>query len=165
MVRVLGMVTAPGFNVVLKHIDVTFNIGSTMQVSITPLNGVGLFLAIGNLMAVFVMYFFLEEPDRDDKDEDEDADGEANGDKAGDGMKSTKKKESIWESFLCAEIFVPLLSSFTLNANFQLMETGMAPVASDALGEFCLYILLCACRNHCILVSEKLIFLLLLCCL
>ena len=126
MVRVLGMVLAPGLNVFLKSVDTTWTIAS-MKLVLTPLNSVGLFLAMGNFFALLSIYFFLEEPERIDpaleKDEQDNSD-----------TSGTTKKEGLWQSLFCVEILVPLLSSFTLNCNFQLMETGMAPVASDALG-------------------------------
>jgi hypothetical protein len=40
----------------------------------------------------------------------------------------------FWSAICCLEIGIPFLSTFTLNANYQLMETGLAPAASDALG-------------------------------
>lgn len=131
MVRVLGMVTAPGLNVFLKGVDATVTWGS-MEIVLTPFNSVGLFLFLGNLLAMLGIYFFLEEPEKqeDDYHGEEDVaktDGLENG-------SGTSKKETVWDALFCTEVFVPLLSSFTLNCNFQLMDTGLAPAASHVLG-------------------------------
>ena len=128
MVRILGMVVAPGMNVFLKELDTTLTVGS-WKLSLTPLNSVGLFLALGNLLAMGSIYFFLQEPDLENEElakQNEELDET--------GASDPSPKQGFWGSVLSLEIFVPLLSVFTLNANFQLMETGMAPVASDALG-------------------------------
>jgi len=131
MVGILGMVLAPGLNVFLEGVNTSFTLGSRV-ISLTPLNSVGLFLAVGNLLSLIVIYFFFQEPYKEGWEDYPVQDEDAN---TGDSSKSLdSKKESWWTSLLTIEIFVPLLSSFTLNANFQLLETGLAPVASDALG-------------------------------
>lgn len=135
MVRVLGMVVAPGLNVFLKYMDTTITIG-TVDIVLTQLNSVGLFLAIGNALAFLSIYFYLEEPHENGMVVGATADAT----NKGSADSSTEKKESMWASLFSIEILVPLLSSFSLNANFQLMETGLAPAANDALGK-CLCIL------------------------
>eukprot|EP00977_Amphora_coffeiformis_P003154 scaffold586_cov155-Amphora_coffeaeformis.AAC.15 len=130
MVRILGMVLAPGLNVFLKGINTSITLGSRV-IPLTPLNSVGLFLAVGNLLALFIIFFFLQETGKEEGEgfPVEDNDGNREDSK---GLES--KKETWWMSLLTIEVFVPLLSSFAMNANFQLLETGLAPVASDALG-------------------------------
>jgi hypothetical protein len=44
------------------------------------------------------------------------------------------KNSKFWSSVFCLEILVPILSVFTLNVSFQLLDTGLAPAANDALG-------------------------------
>jgi ceroid-lipofuscinosis MFS transporter 7 len=94
------------------------------------LNSVGLFLFVGNLVALLGVYFFLHDPEPDEEDN---KDGEEK-DKDGGNKSEQASKSTMWESLLSIEVVVPMLSAFALNSNFQLMETGMAPVASDALG-------------------------------
>jgi ceroid-lipofuscinosis MFS transporter 7 len=128
MVRILGMVIAPGLNVFLKECNATLSLGR-LTLTLTPLNTVGLVLGLGNVFAFLIIYFFLHEPEMKGASKADDKDTLATTESS-----SKTKEEGFWESFLSLEIFVPLLSVFSLNANFQLMETGMAPVASDALG-------------------------------
>jgi ceroid-lipofuscinosis MFS transporter 7 len=129
MVRVLGMATAPGMNVFLHHVNATITIGS-VEFILTPLNSVGLFLFVGNVVALLGVFYFLHDPEPDE----EDTKDEEERDKDGNHKSEHSSKTSMWEALLSIEVVVPMLSAFALNSNFQLMETGMAPVASDALG-------------------------------
>mmetsp|Transcript_7816 Transcript_7816/g.19398 ORF Transcript_7816/g.19398 Transcript_7816/m.19398 type:complete len:616 (-) Transcript_7816:86-1933(-) len=53
-------------------------------------------------------------------------------------MIEEEEEEPSWseilKSFLGLDVLVPMLSIFTFNANFQLIETGFAPASHDALG-------------------------------
>ena len=117
MVRVFGMATAPALNVLLDKVKGSWTIGE-MEVSIDPLNSVGLFLVVGNAISFAIMYFFLEEPPPLPKRR----------------ASSAKHGWDFYKSIFSLGIIVPMLSIFSVNCNFQLMDTGMAPAANDALG-------------------------------
>jgi MFS family permease len=116
MVRVLGMAVAPGLNIFMQNVH-----GHIFSIELTPLNAVGLFLFLSNSISFVIMYVMLKEP-----------------------PESTKPPASVdevdsrgwkfWNSVFCLEILIPVMSVFTLNISFQLLETGLAPAANDALG-------------------------------
>ena len=132
MMRILGMAIGPGVNVLVSWINVDFG-----KWSLTPLNSVGIILIICNLAAMVVIIIFLEEPTFTDEEEQEGEDGDVES-----ASKPTLSKQSssfaastldVTRAFMSMDILVPLLSIFMFNANFQLIETGFAPAAYDAL--------------------------------
>mmetsp|Transcript_18492 Transcript_18492/g.23812 ORF Transcript_18492/g.23812 Transcript_18492/m.23812 type:complete len:567 (+) Transcript_18492:189-1889(+) len=129
MVRVFGMVVAPGLNVFLNNVDTEIHLGGT-TVKLTPLNSVGLLLVGGNLLGFLAIYFLLEEPPTKIAKPQQRSSVIEKGD---DNDKSNSISNMV-SALASLDIFIPLLSVFTLNANFQLMETGLAPAANDALG-------------------------------
>ena len=132
MMRILGMAIGPGVNVLVSWINVDFG-----RWSLTPLNSVGLILIVCNLAAVVAILVFLEEPEFSDEDKDE---GENDVESASKPMLSKQSSSfaastlQLTRAFMSIDILVPLLSIFMFNANFQLIETGFAPAAYDALG-------------------------------
>ena len=124
--RILGMAIGPGVNILVSKVDIP--IGNNW--SLDSLNSVGLIIVICNMTAIASILFLLEEPQKDD-------DAEENDDtpileKSNSSL--SPSKSDIFLSFLSMDIIVPMVSIFTFNANFQLIETGFAPAASDALG-------------------------------
>lgn len=132
MMRILGMAIGPGVNVLVSWINVDFG-----KWSLTPLNAVGIILIMCNLAAMVAILIFLEEPTFTDEDEE---DGD-NGDVESASKPALSKQSSsfaastfeVTRAFMSMDILVPLLSIFMFNANFQLIETGFAPAAYDAL--------------------------------
>jgi MFS family permease len=61
MSRILGMALGPAANILLEKVDTTLTIGNN-SFHIDPLNSVGLFLAIGNVFVLLVVFLALEEP-------------------------------------------------------------------------------------------------------
>lgn len=118
MVRIFGMAVAPALNIFLSKVS-----GSLLFIEITPFNSIGLVLFVSNVLSFVVMYILLREPSADAKPE--------MGSVVDDHDKRSRK---FWMSLLSLEIFVPIASILSLNANFQLMETGLAPASSHALG-------------------------------
>ena len=116
MVRVLGMVTAPGMNILLNGVN-----GSIGSLEINPLNSVGIFLLLSNLASALVIYFFLEDPSDEVKPEKS-------------PVGHDKRDWNFYKSFFSLDILLPILNIVHFNANFQLVETGLAPAASDLLG-------------------------------
>lgn len=121
MVRVLGMVSAPGLNVALHLIDFEVTFGG-VSFSVDELNSVGLLVLFGNIISFLAIFFLLEEPtdEQKPKKKSDDAIDERGG--------------SFWRNIFKLDILLPILLIFVINCNFQLVETGMAPSASDALG-------------------------------
>jgi MFS family permease len=118
MVRIMGMVAAPGLNVFLDKLE-GFSIFS---IPVTPLNSVGLFLFLANAMSFLVIYLLLKEPLEVTKPE------------ASPVGSTDKSKVDLLSSLLSLDIILPNLSILVMNANFQLVEVGLAPAASDILG-------------------------------
>jgi len=121
MVRVLGLLVAPGINILLHLVNFKLVAGSfTMPVN--ELNCVGLFLLVGSVINFVAIYLMLDEPTEDQLTQ----------------IRSQENAEERTGSFLKSvcrlDILVPLLALFSMNANFQLLETTLAPAASDALG-------------------------------
>ena len=116
MVRIFGMAAAPALNVFLSKVN-----GQLFSLPITPLNSIGLVLFVANLISFLVIYCFLQEPPEQAKTESY---SETQG---------TERNWKFWKSFLSFEIMVPIASILCLNANFQLLETGLAPASSHAL--------------------------------
>mmetsp|Transcript_30559 Transcript_30559/g.50462 ORF Transcript_30559/g.50462 Transcript_30559/m.50462 type:complete len:500 (-) Transcript_30559:258-1757(-) len=118
MTRIFGMATGPGFNVFLALIDTEW-----FGFHIDPLNSVGLVLICTNAMALLFVYFLLDEPEEDLSAPDDDpTPDESNGTAA------------ILRGLMSLPILIPFFSVFSFNANFQLIETGLAPAANHALG-------------------------------
>mmetsp|Transcript_13536 Transcript_13536/g.34035 ORF Transcript_13536/g.34035 Transcript_13536/m.34035 type:complete len:499 (-) Transcript_13536:139-1635(-) len=128
--RILGMAVGPALNVLVAKVDIPI----TPTWNLDSLNSVGIVLVIANLISAIAIYCLLEEPKENKGIEDSDV-GEV-----GDATDSPPKTgpssstSAAFLSFLSLDILVPMLSIFTFNANFQLIETGFAPAANDALG-------------------------------
>lgn len=125
MVRIFGMAAAPGLNALLHNVDATIQMGNFL-INVDPLNSVGLVLILGNALAALTIYFMLQDPPREtvaQKGVNDDA-----------GANSEAGNLSFLRNILRADIVVPVLAIFAMNANFQLLETGLAPCANDALG-------------------------------
>lgn len=118
MIRIFGMAAGPGVNVFLSEID--FNIGIF---EVNHLNSVGLILILVNLGAIIAIYYTLDEPPESDDHSDN---HEHNGDDS--SMMVTLK------ALFSPDIFVYVISIFSFNAAFQLIETAFAPAAKHALG-------------------------------
>ena len=133
--RILGMAIGPGVNIFIAKVDIP--IGNKW--GLNSLNSVGLILVICNIIAIASVLFLLEEPQKKDE-------GGVEGKEAGDDETPPKLDDSVsssspsraWNdillSFFSVDILVPMLSIFSFNASFQLIETGFAPAAFDALG-------------------------------
>lgn len=119
MVRILGMALAPGLNALIQDVNITFSVGP-VSFHIDPLNCVGLFLTFSNLVGFAVIYVMLEEPPpKASQRRSTISSGE-------------RKLSNYLNAIICWDIFIPLLSIFTLNVNFQLLETALAPAASKS---------------------------------
>jgi MFS family permease len=117
MVRIFGMAAAPGLNILLSKVS-----GDLVSFEITPLNCIGIVLFVGNMASFVVIYLMLREPPEETKPESSSVDD------------VDERSWKFWKSFLSLEIIVPIISILSLNANFQLLETGLAPAGSHALG-------------------------------
>jgi MFS family permease len=121
MVRVLGMAVAPGLNIFMAKVQGRISLAPNVSIELTPLNTVGLFLFISNSISFVIIYVMLKEPPESTKPP-------ASVDEV------DSKGWNFWKSLFCLEILIPIMSVFTLNVSFQLLETGLAPAANDALG-------------------------------
>ncbi|GAX26454.1 hypothetical protein FisN_1Lh720 [Fistulifera solaris] len=115
MVRIMGMGIAPALNIFLSEVDT--KLGSF---HVNPLNSVGLFLLASNFLSFLVIYFMLEEPPIETKPD-------------GNPTHLNHQSSQFWKEVLAPDITLPILGIFVLNANFQLVETGLAPAAKDIL--------------------------------
>jgi len=132
--RILGMAVGPGVNIFLSKVDIP--IGNNNW-GLDSLNSVGVIIVICNMIAIASILFLLEEPQDDAEDANEDDDDNDDDDATfleKDNSLSSPSKNDIFLSFLSMDILVPMLSIFSFNAQFQLIETGFAPAAYDALG-------------------------------
>ena len=151
MTRIFGMVTGPGFQFLLDKINftITFSGDSGSEggysIDVTPLNSVGLFVAIINCIALLAVYWLLEEPKgtREEYPEQQAADAIA----AMRGKSMTlsetdttmtsdndeedvqdilfsynedEKNGSLWSSLFQIEIILPLCTVLFTNSEFQL---------------------------------------------
>jgi len=125
--RILGMVVGPGMNVLVANVDIPI----THDWKFDSLNSVGVVLIIANFLSLMAVLYLLEEP----KEEDHNASDKTNKAESGDAVADTSYSTGdAFRSFFSIDILVPMLSIYTFNANFQLIETGFAPAANDALG-------------------------------
>lgn len=115
MVRIMGMGIAPALNIFLSKMETSLG-----SFHVNPLNSVGLFLFISNLMSFLVIYFMLEEPPIETKPEES-------------PVRIDNHSSQFWKEVLAPDITLPILGIFVLNANFQLVETGLAPAAKEIL--------------------------------
>lgn len=132
--RILGMAVGPGLNVLVAKVDLPI----TPNWKLDSLNSVGIVLILANLISATAIYNFLDEPKakQDDKD-DENGDLNEKDKPIEDTTTRNDTKAPIYEafcSFLSLDIMVPMLSIFTFNANFQIIETAFAPAAFDGIG-------------------------------
>ena len=121
MTRIIGMTTGPGLNVLLAEIDVEW-----FGFKLDPLNSVGLILIGANLLALLSIVLLLEEP-KDDLTAPNYSEVAAGGGRV-------NRLWAIVRSLWCIDILVPIFSIFAFNANFQLIETALAPAASHGMG-------------------------------
>jgi ceroid-lipofuscinosis MFS transporter 7 len=133
--RILGMAIGPGLNIMVARVDIPISDNWGLD----SLNSVGIVLVIANLISAGVIFFLLEEPNEEDSGSFTDEKNDANKDND-DGEATTTSplsstaKSDAFRSFLSMDILVPMFSIFSFNSNFQLIETGFAPAANDALG-------------------------------
>jgi ceroid-lipofuscinosis MFS transporter 7 len=123
MVRIFGMAVAPGLNVFLSKIN--YHIFS---LPITPLNSTGLVLFGLNVISVFVIYFVQKEPHTHISSDEISP--------VMNGRAQYLEKHNGWQilkSVLAIDFIVPILCTLSLNASFQLLETGLAPASHHAL--------------------------------
>lgn len=127
--RILGMALGPGLNVLVAKVDIPI----TPVWKLDSLNSVGIVLVMANLISAIAIYYLLDEPKEIKETEDKNV--TTNADSSTSVQSSTAPSTTAaFLSFLSLDIMVPMLSIFTFNANFQLIETGFAPAVNDALG-------------------------------
>jgi MFS family permease len=114
MVRILGMMVGPAVNGLLGSVNAKWG-----SLTLDPLNSVGLVLILSNLLGFVILYCMLEEPPEVPKHH----------------METSSSDGRSWVvSIFRMDILICLLVVFGMNANFQLLETGLAPAANDAMG-------------------------------
>ncbi|KAL7574549.1 hypothetical protein ACA910_015902 [Epithemia clementina (nom. ined.)] len=120
MTRIVGMSTGPALNVFLADIDTVW-----FGLHIDSLNAVGVVIVAANLLALWSIVFLLEEPAIDLTAP------------PGNESSSESAGSRLWtmaRSLCCLDILVPLFSIFAFNANFQVLETALAPAIHHGLG-------------------------------
>ena len=122
--RIFGMAAGPGLNVLVAKVDIPI----TPTWKLDSLNSVGIVLIMANLISAIAIYTLLDEPKEEIKEVQADLTSSTRS-----SMTTSSATKAIL-SFLSLDIMVPMLSIFSFNACFQLIETGFAPAANDALG-------------------------------
>ena len=120
MVRIFGMAVAPGLNVFLSKIN-----GRLFSLPITPLNSTGLVLFIANLFSALVIYLVQKDPPGRITSNVSPMNGR--------GHDTERNGWHFWKSVLAIDFIVPIVCTLSLNASFQLLETGLAPASHHAL--------------------------------
>ena len=153
------MAVGPAINLLVEKVDLPLPLllGATRPWKLDKLNSVGVILMVLNLCSLLAIYFFLEEPNDqehnntkkvvEDNDNEnrtttpatkitEDPEHGTNSDVNShhSSTSSKTKLDSILAFVSALDIMIPMLCIFTLNANFQLVETGFAPAAFDGIG-------------------------------
>jgi len=159
--RIFGMALGPAINLLVANVNLPlpslFGSTTTRPWKLDKLNSVGLILIVINVCSLLAIYFFLEEPNDqehnntkkvvEDNDNEnrtttpatkitEDPEHGTNSDVNShhSSTSSKTKLDSILAFVSALDIMIPMLCIFTLNANFQLVETGFAPAAFDGIG-------------------------------
>eukprot|EP00980_Cylindrotheca_fusiformis_P011140 scaffold2557_cov121-Cylindrotheca_fusiformis.AAC.23 len=120
MLHIVGMAIGPGINYLLDKVDSTI-----LGVPLDPLNSVGLLLAVLNLLALLLVYFFLSEPP------------EKEAQKTLEEVHSSTpalSKSVPWRACLSIDVWLPCVILFSANSAFQLVETALPAAAADGLG-------------------------------
>jgi len=128
--RILGMAIGPALNLLVAKVDIPI----TPDWKLDSLNSVGIVLVIANMISATAIYSLLDEPKEIEEQEDLNQGDTTNNASTFSSPTSSTSYSKVFLSFLSLDIMVPMLSIFTFNANFQLIETGFAPAANDALG-------------------------------
>jgi MFS family permease len=105
MVKIVGMSLGPFVNLSLSRIDTQIRFWNLL-VPLNAYNSVGLMVAAGQLVVLFVTLVFLKEPP------------EKQNSPSGPAKKAGMKE--FWEAFTCFQIMLPLVIVFVVNCNFQL---------------------------------------------
>jgi len=116
MMRIVGMTIGPVVNVGLAKIHTTINFFGLMEMNLDPLNSVGIVLAVGNLIAMISVIFFLEEPPPKPKKMQSVLDSTMG--KEVDA--TTLRHDSIWGCFFTIDILLPIFILLVVNSSFQL---------------------------------------------
>jgi len=128
--RILGMALGPALNLLVAKVDIPI----TPDWKLDSFNSVGIVLVIANLISATAIYSLLDEPKEIEEKEDLSQGDTTNNADTSSSQTSSPSYSKVFLSFLSPDIMVPMLSIFSFNANFQLIETGFAPAANDALG-------------------------------
>jgi len=126
MCRIMGMAIGPGLNILVAKVDIPI----TKNWGLDSLNSVGIVLVVANMISMVAIYYLLEEPNEDNGIVEKEV---LIKDDTTPSISSSSTSEAFL-SFLSMDILVPMLSIFTFNSTFQLIETAFAPAANDALG-------------------------------
>ena len=125
LTRIIGMASGPGFNVLLAKVAWSLPIfGITIEID--SLNSVGLFLATCNIIALMVVWLFLEEPPTKKKHvsiSDPTASSSIRG----------EEQHGLLESLCCIEILLPVFTIFVINSSFQLYVLHTSKVCTYCL--------------------------------
>jgi MFS transporter, ceroid-lipofuscinosis neuronal protein 7 len=141
-VRIIGMAVGPLFSVILAKIQFSVTIFGT-EINVTQLNSVGLVLFIGNMLGLFVLYSKLKEPSEvlekfnltEETADISEVSSDNNTKELHHEQSSViEDKNEFWRNVFTFDVMIPIFIIFALNANFQLIETALAPAANDALG-------------------------------
>ena len=143
----MGMAVGPAINLLVEKVDLPLPLllGATRPWKLDKLNSVGVILMVPNLYSLLAIYFFLEEPN--DKEQNninmkvEDTENCIATTPATTILEdpscassNTTKWDALLAFVLTLDIMIPMLCIFTINANWQLVETALAPAAFDGLG-------------------------------
>ncbi|EJK58028.1 hypothetical protein THAOC_21877 [Thalassiosira oceanica] len=98
-----------------------------LTVPIDAKNGVGLLIASLDFISFIATYFFVHDPPT--KKAAPESDGSSS-----EGFGGAAGWAAVLREFGSFKVFMPALAQFVCSANWQIIETALAPASSDALG-------------------------------
>lgn len=128
-----GLAVGPFFNSMISNVNTEWNVlGSGWILPLDALNAVGLLIATNDIIALVLMYLYVPEPPNKEKSESE---AQTAGAAAADTTGSTDAAWSdVFKELKSFRLLLPLITTYVVGANYQLIEASFSPAAMHGLG-------------------------------